>query len=170
MELIFPQPNHKEKALSFKQEFFDNGENEISGDGGFDKYSVYEEWLAKIEGDITRESGSHVSATTCFAFIDDEIVGIIQIRHKLNDYLLKYGGHIGYSIVPHERRKGYASKMLSLALEKCKELNIQRVLITCDKENIGSAKTIINNGGHLENEVMQDDGQMVQRYWININK
>ena len=98
--------------------------------------------------------------------IDSKIVGTINIRYKLNDYLLRIGGHIGYGIRPSERCKGYATKMLALALEKCRELGIDKALVTCDKDNLGSAKTIINNGGVLENEYTESDGNIVQRYWI----
>lgn len=103
-------------------------------------------------------------------FLSDEamrIYGAIQIRHELNEYLRNYGGHIGYGIKPSERRKGYASKMLALALPIAKGFGIDRALVTCDKNNIASAKTIINNGGVLENEV-QDGEEITQRYWIRL--
>ena len=95
--------------------------------------------------------------------------GIINVRHELNDYLFKYGGHIGYSILPSERRKGYAYKQLLLALEFCKELNIQKVLVTCVDYNIGSRKTIEKAGGILENNVFNPDKNVEERrYWIDI--
>ena len=95
-----------------------------------------------------------------FSAWDDErniMVGAVNIRHKLNEYLLQYGGHIGDGIRPGERGKGYATRMISLALEECKKLGIRKVLMVCDKENIGSAKSILKNGGVLENEVMQGE-------------
>ncbi|WP_414632883.1 MULTISPECIES: GNAT family N-acetyltransferase [unclassified Clostridium] len=98
----------------------------------------------------------------------NKIYGAIDIRHELNDYLLQYGGHIGYGIRPSQRRKGYASQMLTLALPIAKELGINKALITCDKSNVGSAKTIMNNGGILENEVINGD-EITQRYWITLS-
>jgi len=98
-----------------------------------------------------------------------KILGALNLRLYLNEYLLNFGGHIGYGIRPSERHKGYATQMLALALPIVKNLGISKVLITCDKSNIGSAKTIINNGGVLENEV-REDGKIVQRYWIDIDK
>lgn len=95
------------------------------------------------------------------------LVGAVNIRHYLNDELLKTGGHIGDGIRPGERRKGYATAMIALALEECRKLGIKRVLMTCDKNNIGSAKSIINNGGVLENEI-EEDGHVEQRYWIQL--
>ena len=95
----------------------------------------------------------------------NKMVGAVNIRHELNDYLLNYGGHIGDGVRPSERRKGYATKMISLALEECKKLGMDKVLLVCDKDNIGSVKSIINNGGVLENEVLKE-GKLIQRYWI----
>ena len=98
----------------------------------------------------------------------DRLLGAVNIRHYLNDYLLREGGHIGDGIRPSERRKGYAAKMIGLALNECKRLGIDKVLITCNKDNIGSAKSIINNGGILENEIVNEDGELEQRYWITL--
>ena len=85
----------------------------------------------------------------------------------MNDSLLISGGHIGDGIRPSERNKGYGTKMIALALEKCKQMNITKVLMVCDKDNIASSKTIIKNGGILENE-LNDEGVIIQRYWINL--
>lgn len=106
---------------------------------------------------------------TTFWLVNNEnrLLGAIEIRHQLNDYLEFRGGHIGYGIRPSERNKGYASNMLSIALEHCKCIGLSKVLITCLKNNIGSAKTIINNGGILDSEDI-DNGEIFQRYWINI--
>ena len=77
------------------------------------------------------------------------------------------GGHIGDGVRPSERRKGYATEQIRLALQKCKELGIDRVLMTCEDWNVGSAKSIINNGGILENEI-EVEGKIFQRYWIDL--
>ena len=116
-----------------------------------------------------KEEDGWVPDTTLFCLDKDRniLVGAVNIRHYLNDELLKTGGHIGVGIRPSERRKGYATAMIALALEECKKLGIKRVLMTCDKNNIGSAKSIINNGGVLENEV-EEDGHIEQRYWIQL--
>ena len=98
----------------------------------------------------------------------DRLLGAVNIRHYLNEKLLRDGGHIGDGIRPSERRKGYATELIRLALAECKTLGIDRVLITCDKDNIGSAKSIRKNGGILENELVTADGAIVERYWIAI--
>ena len=104
-----------------------------------------------------------------FFLLDEErnrLLGAVNIRHYLNEHLLKCGGHIGDGIRPSERRKGYATEMIRLALLECKKLGIDRVLICCNSSNIGSRKSILNNGGVLENIVM-DDGEPMERYWID---
>ena len=98
----------------------------------------------------------------------NRLLGAVNIRHYLNESLLLDGGHIGDGIRPSERRKGYGTKIIALALEKCKELGIDKVLICCDEDNVGSRKAIINNGGILENELIYEDGHVVQRYWISL--
>src|SRR5699024_7191960 len=90
-----------------------------------------------------------------YALVNDEnepkIIGMLQLRLELNDYLFRFGGHIGYSIHVSERKKGYGSKLLSLGLDKARDLKMDKLLITCTKGNIGSAKVIEKNGGRLEN-------------------
>jgi predicted acetyltransferase len=105
------------------------------------------------------------SSTFWLVNSDRKILGVVNIRHRLNENLQKIGGHIGYGIRPSERRKGYATKLLGLALDNAKELGITTALVTCDKDNIGSARTIMNNGGILDSEEMVD-GNLIQRYWI----
>ena len=172
MELIFPTIEHKQAALDYRQEWLDREPGEgINGSWGLQRqeYENYEKWLNDIELLKTGQSNNSnisVPATTYFAFCDNIIVGNIQIRHYLNDYLLKTYGHIGYGVRPSERRKGYATEMLALALNKCRELGIEKVLVSCDKDNIGSAKTIMKNGGVPENEFTEADGNIVQQYWI----
>lgn len=107
---------------------------------------------------------------TTYILVDDNnhIYGGTNIRHELNSNLLKYGGHIGYLIRPTERKKGYGTLILKLDLEKCKLLNITKVLVTCREENIGSAKVIEKNGGIYENSLKNEkENKIYKRYWIN---
>ncbi len=173
LELVFPTPEYKNQVGEYLQEFFDNGEYEIAGDGELDQIKNFDEWLKKVQNDLSEKNikDNRVPATIYLTVrkSDNKVVGNLQIRHKLNEKLLQYGGHIGDSVRPSERRKGYATEQIRLALKKCKELGIDNVLMDCDKTNIGSAKSIINNGGILENEVYIDN-KIVQRYWISLKK
>ncbi|MCI5773634.1 MAG: GNAT family N-acetyltransferase [Erysipelotrichaceae bacterium] len=131
-------------------------------------YEDFEYYCQNI--DILAPKNGLVPSSTYFCYDDelDMMVGAINIRHYLNDHLLLHAGHIGDGVRPSARRKGYATKMIKLALTKCRELNIDKVLLVCDKTNIGSAKSIIKNGGILENEIISDDGTIEQRYWIDL--
>lgn len=129
-------------------------------------YHDFEQYLKTIESNEPREGFVPDSTYFCLDIDRNIFVGAVNIRHYLTDYLLQYAGHIGDGIRPSERKKGYATAMISLALEECKKMGIQRVLMCCDKDNVGSAKSIIYNGGILENELIDEEGKVVQRYWI----
>lgn len=126
----------------------------------------FDYYLENLE--ITKETEGKVPDTTLFCLDADRniFVGAVNIRHYLTKEMLVDAGHIGDGIRPSERRKGYATAMIGLALKEAKKLGIKRVLMCCDKENIGSAKSIMNNGGILENEVIVN-GITQQRYWID---
>ena len=131
-------------------------------------YHNFDYYLEHLE---LKEAAEGLVPDSVFFLLDearDRLLGAVNIRHYLNDSLLKEGGHIGDGIRPSERRKGYATEMIRLALIECKKLGIDKVLMTCDKENIASAKSIIKNGGILENEFVNSDGKVDQRYWISI--
>jgi len=172
--LTIPNKNHQNEAIDFIQEFLDYN-SYLAGTAGLHHYiNNYEEWLNKLENDLNNYETNDVPRTTYFAIreSDNRIIGITNIRHKLNDWYLLKGGHIGFAVRPTERQKGYGTKIISLGLKRCKELGIKKVLVVCDKENIGSSKAIINNNGILENEIEDDEIDNIsgikQRYWINI--
>ena len=132
-------------------------------------YHDFDRYQAELEVKEGNEEGLVPDST--FFCLDEErniFVGAVNIRHYLNESLLLNGGHIGDGVRPSERRKGVATRMIAMALEECKKLGIREVLMVCDKENTGSAKSILNNGGVLENEV-EVDGTVEQRYWIHLD-
>lgn len=106
---------------------------------------------------------------SCFwAVIGDELVGRISLRHELNDFLTRWGGHIGYIVRPSYRRMGIATEMLRrlLAIDAAK--SIGRLLVTCDEGNAASEKTIVNNGGVYESTIEIADGLPKKRFWISV--
>lgn len=131
-------------------------------------YHDFDFYLENLE---IKEAAENRVPDSVFFLLDedrDRLLGAVNIRHYLNDSLLREGGHIGDGIRPSERRKGYATEMIRLALVECKKLGIRRVLMVCDRDNIGSAKSILKNGGVLENEFVNSDGEVEQRYWISL--
>ncbi|TFG82459.1 MAG: GNAT family N-acetyltransferase [Erysipelotrichales bacterium] len=170
LELIEITDSIQQEAMEYKEEFILNQEI-MHGGAGLDSFDTFYDWLSSITDNSNVETirPNRVLATTYFARRDEDgkLVGIIDIRHTLNDFLLNFGGHIGYSVRKSERQKGYAKEMLGLALNKCRSWGMDRVLITCDKVNPASSKTILAHGGVLENEVPHD-GVILQRYWIEL--
>ncbi len=99
----------------------------------------------------------------------DEFIGEASIRHRLNDHLLREGGHVGYGIRPSRRRLGYGTRILALALMECRRLGIRRALVTCLESNVASARIIEANGGQLENVISAPSGRgRLRRYWIDV--
>lgn len=169
IKLIKPTEIWKEAILDYKAEFVANGET-IHGSALLGNYDSFEEWYSDVVKNSCEETvadGWVPSSTMLAVDENNRLVGFIDIRHRMNDYLAAYAGHIGYSVRKSERRKGYATQMLTQALELAKELGIRKVLITCNRDNVASAATIRKCGGVFESEVF-DDGEPVHRYWIEI--
>jgi predicted acetyltransferase len=110
-----------------------------------------------------------VAHTMLYGFVDGHIIGRVSVRHELNDYLRKRGGHIGYAVAKKYRQKGYATEMVRLALDYCKYLGISSILITCADDNTPSWKIIERFGGQLEDRVYdEEDQEIIRRYWVRL--
>lgn len=165
LKLVKLSDAYKEQLFDLLDEWYAAGEKIVPYAIRKADYHDFDHYVSVL--DSPGDGGESVPDSTFFC-LDVErnlFVGAVNIRHFLNEDLLLRGGHIGDGVRPSERRKGIATEMIALALKECRRLGIRRVLMVCDKENIGSAKSILNNGGVLENEVIVN-GVTQQRYWL----
>ncbi len=170
--LIRPTNEYANQIAEYRQEFIDAGDS-MDGTGALRKTVDPEEYIKiSIEREDPKNVPENLVPATQFLFIqkrDNKLLGMLQVRHHFNDYLEKYAGHIGYSIRPSERRRGYAKRMLSMALPFCKELGLSRILITCVDGNLGSERTILANGGVYESTVYEPNENInLKRFWIEL--
>jgi predicted acetyltransferase len=174
LRLIEPQADMEAPYRGYAQEFDDPAE--INGNGVGWALQEVDDFAAAVErcngfarGENLPESW--VPASTFWLVNErDELLGTINLRHRLNDWLRAEGGNIGYAVRPSSRRRGYATFMLRCVLDHARGLGLRRVLVTCDRENLASARVIRKCGGVLENEVPSKvHGRAItQRYWIGL--
>ena len=173
-KLYYEEPSleRKEDAIDYINEN-KKYNSDINGSGGLDRYlNNYEEWLLKLEQDkIVIPNEQRVPALTYFLVRenDKKIIGMVNIRLYLNKRLAYSGGNIGYGIRPTERKKGYNKINLYLALKKCNEYGLKEVMLSCDKNNLASSKTMIALGAKLQKEYL-NDGIEEQNYIIDVEK
>jgi predicted acetyltransferase len=170
LRLILPSPEMKNQAMAYREAFLTAGEARVYGTCGLHHYDVFEKWLKNIRLQTVRVPGpdgvvEHLPATTYFAIRkrDNAIVGAVNIRHYISETLY-HNGHIGYSVHPGERKKGYGKEILRLALIKADELGILEPVVTCGKTNPASKKVIERNGLVFEREHTDKDGDVVLIY------
>ena len=175
LKLIKPTIEYKDQALKYVQEFEDNNSN-IYGISWLKKYlDNYEWWLEILKNNESKETVElwRVPAKQFILIreLDNKLIWFIQARLELNENLLQHWWHIWYSIRPSERKKHYATAQLFSMLNIYKDLSVEKVLLTCDKVNIWSAKTIQKCWWILENEIIDpEDWELIQRYWIDVNE
>lgn len=168
--LVKPDLSYADEIIKYKEESLAESLI-INGSAGLDRFSSIEVWLEELKKRSCEDTVPKglVPSSTYLAVRekDNYILGMIDIRHYLNEYLTQVGGNIGYGVRKTERNKGYAKQMLKLALEKCKELKIKKVLITCDEDNIASEKVILSANAKLE-DIRNVDGENKKRFWIDL--
>ena len=170
--LLRPTAKYIPQYEAYRREFLDFG-GSMDGAGSLRRLESGRAWLDEVERFSRPETvpeGKVVS--TQFILVreaDDRLLGMLQLRHDLNDYLRRIAGHIGYSVRPSERRRGYAKRMLAMALDEARMLGLERVMISCSVENEASRRTILSNGGVFESTVLDEtDGELLERYWIEL--
>jgi predicted acetyltransferase len=171
LKLILPSLDRAVQILDYKAKSLENGSH-LHGAGGLDAYDSISDWLdfleEKSQPETCPEGLVPDSTYLCLRMHDDCLIGMVNIRHRLNDYLLNFGGHVGYSVHPAHRGQGYGKQQLRLALDKCRVLGLSRVLLTCNESNEASRSVIRANGGVLEDVRTNPDGERMQRWWITL--
>lgn len=168
--LIKPDESLAGEIESYRSVFLTVSDS-IEGAGPLQRMERAKDWLQfnkDAEDPVKKPSFWVVSEQFAYVRVNDRrIVGMIQFRHEFNDFLRDFGGNIGYSVRPDERRKGYATRMLKACLGVCKAFGLEHVLVTCIEGNEGSKRTILANGGVYEKTVFcARDGVTLERYWI----
>lgn len=167
IKLVKPSLKYKDSFLEAIKEF---QEEEKDYSVGFDNleenFDKYISWLEDGEKRINLEE-DYVPFTSLWLIGNNKYVGVVSIRHKLNEKLSKVGGHIGYDIKPSMRRMGYGTEILKLSLPIAKQIGLDRVMLTCDDSNIASWKIMEKNGAILD-EKYNYEGKFKRRYWIDI--
>lgn len=177
MNYRLPKLEDKNEMNLYIAEHYSHGEQNLSASNGLTD-SDYESWVIQITNNVNISNGDWGKSYTYLVFDKEKLVGLLSIRHDLTKELAEKFGHIGYGVRPSERCKGYATKMLNYALQECKKLGLEKVILGCYKQNVGSAKTIIKNGGKLIKEVddivcvngFYDINLISQYYEINLTK
>ncbi len=170
IKLILPTEEYLDQVWAYRREMLDAGSSMdgTSALGAADTPAAWLDEVALFSNPATVPDGW--VQTTQFLGVrqsDGKLVGMLQVRHSFNEFLEKFGGHIGYSTRPGERRKGCAKEMLRLALPFCRELGLNRVLVSCQPDNPGSRRAILANGGVYESTVHEPEENIdLERYWI----
>jgi len=166
--LVKPQAELKEEYLSYYQEWKDSEEDMVPWVISKDPsdFPTMLNWLSDHETGMGLPDGWVPCSTFWLIDSNRRILGVVNIRHQLTEFLFNEGGHIGYGIRPSERCKGNATKILELALIEAKKLGIDDVLVVCDANNIGSEKAIVKNGGIPDSDYVEEDGNVIKRYWL----
>lgn len=165
--LVTPSVRFKEAFREMAAEFGRAGEDrheDLPKDFG-----EYVERLRAQSRGIGLKPGHVAQSTYWLVSPDGRVLGTSRLRHRLTPQLEHSGGHIGYDVRPSERSKGYGTRLLALTLRKAREMGMKRVLLTCDDDNVGSARIIEKNGGKLENKVLSPrTGKLHRRYWVEL--
>ncbi|KMQ08925.1 GCN5 family acetyltransferase [Bacillus cereus] len=170
VSLLTPTTDLQDEYLDFYNEWKDSGETMIPWVISKDpsNFPAMVQELLDAHNGVNLPQSWVPDSTYWLVTDNNRIVGAVNIRHSLTELLFNAGGHIGYGIRPSERRKGYATKLLELSLEKTKKLNITRALVVCDEVNTASEKTILHNGGVRDDDFIEEDGNVVRRFWIEL--
>ncbi len=167
LNFMLPEAANQDDVQAFYREFEQSG-GECIGIGG---WQDYDRWLTGMQNRHTGQNlpEGYVRENFYLCYDGDTLIGVFSLKFELTDFLLNFGGHIGYAVRPSKRNLGWATKMLEHGLVLSREFGFSRILCVCDEDNYASEKVILKNGGILENKLYDPDEQVfVKRYWIDL--
>ncbi len=172
LSLVKPDQTYMEQIADFRREFLAAGSS-MDGCGPLHRMEDPMEWLLEREAASRLETlppGRVLSTQMlCVRETDGRLVGMIQLRPILNDYLRKYAGHIGYSVRPSERRKGYGAWMLGAMLPVCRSAGLEKIMVACLDTNPASRSIIRAWGGIYDRTVHEPEEDVnLEQYWIDL--
>ncbi len=165
LSFVFPTYEHRNDVLDFYIEFEKNNETCI----GYNNNKDFEKWLCEMHNRKIGKNlpNGYVRENFYLCYDNDEMVGVFSLKFELTQFLLNFGGHIGYAVIPSKRNNGLATKILEQGLNIAKTLSFEKILVVCDEDNYASEKVIIKNNGVFENKLFyEEEGVFVKRYWI----
>jgi predicted acetyltransferase len=171
LKLILPNRKYAASYLRALKEFAEEGTSVAEGPHRIRIFHSIKDWPKYLKVVTEERKGSNVPkdrvpASMYWAVVKNKVVGRVHIRHTLNAGLRIIGGHIGYAVVPSERKKGYATEMLRTALKITKKMGIKKALVTCDEKNIASRKVIEANGGILFKKLKDKEKGTILQFWV----
>lgn len=165
VRFVLPEERSREDVLAFYNEIEENGGECI----GFGNRKDFDRWLTGMQNRHTGRNlpEGYVKEDFYLCYEGEKLIGVFSLKYELTDFLLNFGGHVGYAVCPSERNRGLATQMLKQGLELAKQAGFERILCICDEDNYASEKVILKNGGVLEDERYDpEEAVVVKRYWI----
>lgn len=167
LKFVLPTEQNRDDVLSFYDEIEKSGGECI----GIGNYKNYDKWLTGMQNRHTGKNlpEGYVRENFYLCYENDRLIGVFSLKFELTEFLLNYGGHVGYAMRPSERNRGLATQMLKQGKNIAKEFDFKRLLCICDNDNYASEKVILKNGGVFENELYDpDEAVTVKRFWIQL--
>lgn len=168
MEFREIDTNIESLFTEYINEWYANDESVVPWTTDVKEHGGFQEMLVMQKEAINPIDADFVKAKTFVLIVEQKIVGAVNVRYGLNDFLRNKGGHVGYGVRKSQRGKGYATKLLEYALKELREASVEKALVTCDGNNHASAQVILHNNGVESDAFISEDNEVTRRFWISL--